>query len=496
MNIYSSKQRWKVFLLVGALVIVGVTLWYSNYIASQIEQEEQEQVQLWSNAVKQRAELVEFTQDLFDQLRADETKKARFLASAFRIIGDVTSNQDLTFESDFIYEETSIPVLIYGDGEYQQGKNIDPSILNNPARRDSLKRAMERKNRPICFNISAQCVYYDESKLFKELQATMDDLINSFISETIINSASVPVILTDSSRTVAIRYNNVDTLAVSDSLALRNLLADMASTNDPIAVEIPDRGMNYIYFENSLILTQLKYFPVVQLVLVGLFLLLAYLMFSAFRNAEQNQVWVGMAKETAHQLGTPLSSLIAWSSLLEAEGVSPETLTEINKDINRLQTITDRFSKIGSKADLHPVDVTEVVTTAFDYLKVRVSTKVVFQVEGEVALANINKPLFGWVIENLVKNAVDAMSGEGDINAQIFREGDQVIVDLSDTGKGIPKGKQKTVFEPGFTTKKRGWGLGLSLTRRIVENYHEGKIFVKRSEPGKGTTFRIQLPAC
>lgn len=482
-------------LLIGALVIVGVTLWYSNLIASQIEQEEMEQVQLWSGAVKQRADLVEFTQNLFNQLREDETKKAKFLGNAFRIIGETSGNQDFTFEADFIVEETSIPVLIYADGEYQLSKNIAPEIVNNVGRRDSLKKAMEAKNAPICFNVSSQCVYYDESNLFKELQATMDDLINSFISETVINSASVPVILTDSSRSAAIRYNNVDASAVQSPEALAAMLEDMAQANPPIAVEIPDRGMNYIYYENSLILTQLKYFPVVQLILVGLFLVLAYLMFSTFRKAEQNQVWVGMAKETAHQLGTPLSSLIAWSSLLEAEGVSGETLEEINKDLNRLQTITDRFSKIGSKADLQDHDVTEVVTQAFDYLKVRVSTKVQFQVTGSTAMAGINKPLFGWVIENLVKNAVDAMAGEGHVSAAITLDSDWVIVDITDTGKGIPKSRQKTVFEPGFTTKKRGWGLGLSLTKRIVENYHKGRIFVKRSEPGKGTTFRIQLPA-
>ena len=323
----------------------------------------------------------------------------------------------------------------------------------------------------------------------------MDDLINSFISETVINSASVPVILTDSTRTVPIRYSNVDSAAVHAPEVLAELLEDMAQANPPIAVEIPDRGMNYIYFENSLILTQLKYFPVVQLILVGLFLFLAYLMFSTFRKAEQNQVWVGMAKETAHQLGTPLSSLIAWSSLLEAEGVPQETIHEINKDLKRLQNITDRFSKIGSAPDLSEVDITEFVGQAFEYLRLRVSTRVIFSIQGGTAMTSINKPLFGWVIENLVKNAVDAMAGDGQITAVVAVEGSVVSIEISDTGKGIPKGKHKTVFEPGFTTKKRGWGLGLSLTKRIVDNYHKGRITVKRSEPGKGTTFRIVLPA-
>lgn len=480
--------------MVGAMVIIGVTLWYSNHIASQIQREEKQQVQLWSNAVKQRAELVAFTQALFDQLREDEKKKAEFLAKAFRIIGDDGSTQDITFVAEFIVSETTIPILIYSNGEYQTHKNNDDTLVADPARRDSLKAAMEAKNPPICFNVSAQCVYFDESLLFKELQATMDNLINSFISETVINSASVPVILTDSSQAVVIRTSNVDEAQLSTPALLQERLETMRAANAPIAVDIPGRGMNYIFFENSLIITQLKYFPVVQLILVGLFLLLAYLMFSTFRKAEQNQVWVGMAKETAHQLGTPLSSLIAWSSLLEAEGVPQETLGEINKDLRRLQTITDRFSKIGSAPDLHEVNLFEVVERAFDYLSIRVSSKVKFSVAGDAVFARINKPLFSWVIENLVKNAVDAMAGEGRIEAVISREGQQVIIDLTDTGKGIPKNRHKTVFQPGFTTKKRGWGLGLSLTKRIVENYHSGRIFVKRSEPGQGTTFRIVLP--
>jgi signal transduction histidine kinase len=202
-----------------------------------------------------------------------------------------------------------------------------------------------------------------------------------------------------------------------------------------------------------------------------------------------------MAKETAHQLGTPLSSLMAWSAILEGQGVDPKTLTELNKDLERLSVITDRFSKIGSQAELTREDINDICTQAIDYLRSRVSSRVKIDISTSEGVPSVllNKPLFGWVLENLVKNAVDAMEGEGNLILETSSENDRVYIDITDSGKGIPRNRWKTVFQPGFTTKKRGWGLGLSLVKRIVENYHHGRIFVKWSEPGKGTTFRIEL---
>jgi signal transduction histidine kinase len=218
-------------------------------------------------------------------------------------------------------------------------------------------------------------------------------------------------------------------------------------------------------------------------------------LFSTFRKAEQNQVWVGLAKETAHQLGTPLSSLMAWVNLLEVKGVDKETIEELNKDVTRLETITDRFSKIGSKPDLQEEDVVAVLDEIVNYLKPRISNKVKLTLSPDKPeiITLLNRPLFGWVIENLCKNAIDAMAGEGELSITVHDELQQVFVDITDSGKGIPSNLHKTVFQPGYTTKKRGWGLGLSLTKRIIENYHSGRIFVKRSELDKGTTFRIVL---
>jgi signal transduction histidine kinase len=241
-------------------------------------------------------------------------------------------------------------------------------------------------------------------------------------------------------------------------------------------------------------LQQLRYFPFFQFAVIGMFLIVAYLLFSTSRRAEQNLVWVGMAKETAHQLGTPLSSLIAWVEILRMKGVDESILFELNQDVKRLEMITERFSKIGSQPKLNAENISNALAQSLDYMKSRTPKTVDFHFQNKAnIIAPLNIPLFAWVIENLCRNAVDAMDGKGSITFEIIDQQQFVYIDVTDTGKGIPRGKHKTVFEPGFTTRQRGWGLGLSLCKRIVEQYHNGKIFVKRSEIGKGTTFRIVL---
>lgn len=276
-------------------------------------------------------------------------------------------------------------------------------------------------------------------------------------------------------------------------------LAIMKSQHAPIKMPVPiSNGYWLVYYQDSPLLTQLKYFPYVQLSVIAIFLLVAYTAFSSSRRSEQNQVWVGLAKETAHQLGTPISSLMAWIELLKdkynAEG--DYLIGEMENDVKRLEIVADRFSKIGSKAQLEPHPVYEVVKDYVDYFRVRVSNKINFEVTGNQELiAGLNIPLFDWVIENLLKNAVNAIEGAGKITVEISgnKAKKQIFIDVIDTGKGIPRSKFATVFQPGYTTRKRGWGLGLSLTKRMVENYHEGQIFVRDSELGKGTIFRIIL---
>lgn len=286
---------------------------------------------------------------------------------------------------------------------------------------------------------------------------------------------------------------------VYDIKYFENELEIMKSQHEPIKVLMPVFGGYWmVYYKDSQLLTQLKVFPYIQLSIIAVFLVLAYSAFSSSRKSEQNQVWVGLAKETAHQLGTPISSLLAWIELLKSkfDAEDDPLIAEMANDVKRLEIVADRFSKIGSKPVLEPLSVYEVVKDFVDYFRVRVTDKISFEITGDRFLkAGLNIPLFDWVIENLLKNAVNAIEGPGSIKVDIVasKARNQVYIDVSDTGKGIPRSKFLTVFRPGYTTRKRGWGLGLSLTKRMVENYHNGQIFVKDSEVGKGTTFRIVL---
>lgn len=498
MNLYSRKQRWKAVLLIVAAVIVGLSLWYSNYIVNKIREEERLKVQLWSEAVQRRLSLINYTEKLFSDMRREERNKVDVWAQATGRIS-VADDSELPFLQNIIQKNTTIPVVVVdSENRVQFYRNLEEEYISNPEVTDSTLKAMRSQYKPIPISIMGieQRAYYKDSRIIIELEKTLDDLINSFISETVMNSGSVPVLVTDSTGQNLINFSNIDSSEVDTPEKLRAMISEMEGKNNRIEVTFGDQVVNYIYFTDSIIITQLRYFPFIQLVIIGLFLFISYLIFSTFRNAEQNQVWIGMAKETAHQLGTPLSSLIAWIQLLEARGTDKETINELNKDVKRLEVITDRFSKIGSAPELTETKIADVMNQTIDYLRPRISKKVEFKVvqnqKGDVK-AMINRPLFSWVIENIIKNAVDAMNGKGVITIEIFNEIQHVYIDISDTGKGIPTSGHKAVFQPGYTTKKRGWGLGLSLAKRIIENYHSGKIFVKRSEPGAGSTFRIVL---
>jgi len=285
-----------------------------------------------------------------------------------------------------------------------------------------------------------------------------------------------------------------------DPQYFKDELEIMKSQHEPIIINLPGlgHGNNLVYYKDSALLTQLKLFPYVQLSVIAVFLTLAYSTFNSSRKSEQNQVWVGLAKETAHQLGTPISSLMAWIELLKDKFHAEDDplMAEMENDVKRLEIVADRFSKIGSKPRLEEHSVYEVVDDFVNYFKIRVSNNISFEVTGDKEiLAGLNVPLFDWVIENLLKNAVNAIDGKGSIRVNITnnKTKDLVYIDVIDTGKGIPRSTFATVFQPGYTTRKRGWGLGLSLTKRIMENYHNGQVFVRDSEMGKGTTFRIIL---
>jgi signal transduction histidine kinase len=324
--------------------------------------------------------------------------------------------------------------------------------------------------------------------------ANIDDKSDpGFLAMIIGENTTIPVILTDS-LFQPISSRNLDSLKSLDTAYLVEEVEVMRRQHEPIEVSAPNLKQ-FVLYKDSEVLVRLRYYPYLQLAVIALFLIVSYLAFSSSRKAEQNQVWVGMAKETAHQLGTPLSSMMAWLELLKMKGTGTEYTSEIQKDIERLQTITERFSKIGSAPALKKEDVLSVVGHSVEYIRTRSSDKTTFNVEGPSyqVFAPMNVPLFEWVVENLLKNALDAMEGTGSINIRVSDQQQFVYIDVSDTGKGIPKASYKTIFKPGYTTKSRGWGLGLSLTKRIIEEYHDGQIFVKSSEIGKGTTFRLVL---
>jgi len=382
LDFYSRKRRWKILLLLLAVVIgIGAFL-YTNWLVKNMAGEERKSVELWAKAVEEVNSV------------------------------DVSTNQDITFLNDIIVGNTSIPIIIT----------------------DSL-----------------------------------DHIIDS--------------------RNVSFTEKN------KDKVLLRKL-HKMKDENDPIIISISETHKQYLYYGDSVLLENLKYYPIVQFGVIFLFILVAYLAFNSSRNAEQNQVWVGMSKETAHQLGTPISSLMAWVELLKMQNIDENLIQEFEKDTERLQKITERFSKIGSIPELVRTDVAETIRSTVEYLKTRSSVKVKFILDFDLDKkyeVPLNSSLFSWVIENLCKNAIDAMNNAGTIQVSISEKADQLFIEVSDTGKGISKAYFKSVFEPGFTTKKRGWGLGLSLAKRIVENYHKGKIFLKQSEINKGTTFKIVL---
>ncbi len=343
----------------------------------------------------------------------------------------------------------------------------------------------------------------EEERKKVEMWAQATRLINSadstqnldFLLSIIENNSTVPVILTDGHDNI-IALRNIESGRNNKSGPKGTSLEKMKSENDPIIVDLGSGFINKIYYKDSIILTQLIYYPYVQLGLIIMFILVSYQALSSSRKAEQNREFVGMSKETAHQLGTPTTSLSGWVEILQNNYPEIPVTKELAMDVKRLEKVTERFSKIGSKPELSEENIISLVQNSVDYLKSRSSNKVLFVLTfspDDEILVPVNPALFEWVIENVCKNAVDAIEGSGEVTIRVSEADKYAIIDISDTGKGIPKSAYKKIFNPGYTTKKRGWGLGLSLSKRIIDEYHHGRIFVKSSEIGKGSCIRIMM---
>ena len=491
------KPTWKWILFVSAAAIFTVIIIYSNKLIKKIAQEERQRIEIWAGAITYKTQIINETERFFDSIRIEEGNQASIFAKAVKKVAEASLYEDITFYQDIISANKTVPTIIASpNGNIDAAINLPDSVLMMRNIRelgeglqdfDSLKLPYYHRDYVI--------VYYKNSHIYGDFRDMIDNLLESFFQETVINSASVPVIITDSTQINVIAAGNIDSSVIAAPFKVNARLEKMREENDPIVLEWLDHGKCYVFYEESSVLKQLRLFPYIQYGIIFVFLLIAYLLFSVTKRSEENRVWVGMSKETAHQLGTPISSLMAWTELLKEMPVDSSIPQEIGKDVHRLETIAQRFSKIGSVPVLEQTDIVPIIDNFTNYLQTRISSMVHihFEKPDHPIVLPLNQQLFEWVIENLCKNSADAMNGKGDITISITEEKNKVYIDITDTGKGIPPKMQKRIFSPGYTSKSRGWGLGLTLAKRIIQNYHRGKLFVKSSVIDQGTTMRIQL---
>lgn len=512
MNLYSNKQKWKIVLLIIAMILVGASLFVSNQIVSKVAYQERQHAKQWADAIKKRVELIQLTNNTFSQLRERELEKMRLWVKASKEVAKPSLSQVPEFPMQIVKENNNIPVILLDNEQHISGyrniglthadiEKLHPNLSKSRIQElfeDSLRvlASIWKKKNP-SFTIEVyedlfMTYVYDDSREIVELEKKRDSLFKSFNKELIQNENLVPVLLINQQSREVIGTNINDSLSESK---VKTLIRQLGSKNDSILIDFDSGVHNILYFDNSPELKQLQYFPYIQFLIVGLFGLIGYLLFNTFRKAEQNQVWAGMAKETAHQLGTPISSLMAWNQLLESQNADSMITDEMQKDIARLQRVTDRFSKIGSGAKLESENLSATLDEIITYLMPRVSKQIKFQsqIEANIKCAH-SESLMSWVVENIVNNAIDAMEGKGELRIEMKTVPEWVFIDISDSGKGLSQQQIRRIFKPGYTTKQRGWGLGLSLVKRIVNEYHKGKVTVLESSLNKGTVFRVALP--
>ncbi|MCK5847103.1 MAG: HAMP domain-containing histidine kinase [Bacteroidales bacterium] len=500
MNLYTQNRNWKVFLLIFATIIVAVSLWYTNGFINKVSRSEKDQVELWAKAISKKAHIVNYTEKLFSDLREKEKRYVYLWAQATRKLITAGPNDDIEFLTGVISGNKDIPMIVTNEEGYiTASKNL--SLKHQQILNLNSKNAHIFTDYPpikaLYFENQYNYIYFRNSNTYYQLKRTLNDLIRSFVDEIANNGLSTPVIITDSTKLNIISYGgDIDTNKINNPIDLASYIDKMASEKDPIIVTLT-KGKYYVFYDESETLTRLRYFPFILFIAILIFLITAYTLFNISRKSEQSKVWAGMAKETAHQLGTPISSLMGWNELMKLNYPSEEGFMEMDKDIDRLKLVSERFSKIGSIPELKPSNVIELIEGVTNYMQSRVPSRIKLSINNKLTdncLLNLNNHLIIWVFENLIRNAVDAIgANEGSITITISETDKGIGVDIADSGKGIPKSNQKTIFNPGFSTKSRGWGLGLSLSKRIIEEYHKGRIYVKSSAINEGSIFRISL---
>lgn len=488
-----KQAKWIILAIV--VLLAAFALFEINNISNQIRKSEEEKVRLWANAISQKAQLVNYSEQFFANVALDEHRKMEMYTNILRSFDKMGMDADADFSLEYvryIVDSCQTAIII---------TNKD-SVITVPSEMAGAKLEGDMladfsHNQPFQYRIwgMPMTLYYKESKVYTELRKMLDDFNQSFLSEITNNSVFVPVLIVDSLQGEVLGSGNIPEREFSSPERLAEKLCEMAEANDPIEFRLPSNCRAYLFYESTPMLRSLTWVPLLYIFIFIVLMLVSYYLFRTARTMEQNSIWVGMAKETAHQLGTPISSLMAWTQYLEGKTFDTEHAAEINKDLDRLETVAHRFSKIGSVPELKEEDVCQVIQKSINYLQTRSSRKVKFVTNypDEPVRAPLNSYLFEWVIENICKNAIDAMDGVGTFTVIVSSDTHNVYVDLADTGKGMSSSIQKKIFESGFTTKKRGWGLGLSLAKRIINEYHKGRIFVKYSVEGQGTVFRIVL---
>lgn len=481
------KNRLKYILLSVTVVLALVALWQMRRVAEQVRRSEEEKVRLWAEAIGQRNQLSEATRQFFQAATLDEHRKMQLYTDILQSFGDPDLGSDLGFSLryvNYIVDSNRTPIII---------TTARDSIISVP--QELAGRKLEgdlmrqfSQNPPFTYSVYGltMTLYYKESEYYTRMRDVLEGFTQTFLNDIAQNSVLVPVVIMDSTRTRVLAHGNID------SLSIRHF--DFG--NDPIEVMLPSGGRSYVYYSSTPLLRSLRWMPFLYVFIAIVLLIIVYTFFQTARRAEQNHIWVGLAKETAHQLGTPLSSLSGWVEYLRGKEFTPQYAAEVEKDIARLNSITQRFSKIGSIPELKLDDVQASTLAAVDYLRSRSPRRVHFSVsfpQGETFLAPLNSHLYQWVIENLCKNAIDAMEGDGTVTIVGSQDARRIYIDVSDTGRGMTSSVQRRIFDSGFSTKTRGWGLGLPLARRIITQYHHGRLYLKYSVPGQGSTFRIVL---
>lgn len=501
-DIYKQKIIWKRLLLLFAFVIVIISLYFVNSIVKHLAANELRAVEIWADAVQRKAVFVNYTNHLFKKIEEEERRRVELWAEAMKKLIRAGLDEDVTFYTKIIQNNKTIPVILTdAQNRIITGVNLDFAIDTVKVLKGKLLEEYITYNPIYIYDYRGRYVqnilYYKESTIYADLKKFLNEIVDAYFSEILNNSPGMPIVVTDSSQRQIITTGNIDSTILKNSDLMIKKIASMKSNNEPLLIKLMDFPPLYIFYEESFALKQLRYYPLILFAIITVFVLIAYVLFSISRNAEQNQVWIGMARETAHQLGTPISSMLAWIEILRQQhnAQNNEIIKELEKDVTRLQHIADRFSKIGSQPEFQLVSLNDLISEAIDYIQKRspISIKFVFNIS-ETFMFTVNKQLFLWAIENILKNAVDSVEQHGIVEVNLSKNKvGNIIIDISDTGKGIQKSHYRRIFMPGYTTKKRGWGLGLTLTKRIIEQYHEGKIFVRKSTLGKGTTFRIIL---